>query len=262
MRVRVERTAVRRVTGVSLGVGPAVVGAGDGVVDLLPEVRADVVDERPTGCGLHRERKRIAKAQEPDRFVDSGCGRVERVVGGDGSVGIDPQHLALQRRHVLGVRAVLVVADRDVELAVGTEVDGTAVVLIETRQRVDVEQHGFRRRRCGVADDGKAAHAVVCDGRGGRVIEVDVPVGRERRVERDAVETALPVAVDRKCDHRRREQHSGVDFAKLTALQCDEDAIPGGDCHRGRSGKWVRDLGLHEPARKRGCRRGRSRPRR
>ena len=72
--------------------------------------------------GLRRPMAQIA------RFTPV-VGVEERVVGGDRAVGIDPEDLAEQVVQGLGVGAVGVLADADVELAVGSEVDRAPVMV-------------------------------------------------------------------------------------------------------------------------------------
>src|SRR5882724_1151609 len=55
-----ERTAKTGIGGRAFGGGPTVVGSCDAVVDLLPGVLPDVVDEEAAGTGLHREGERVA----------------------------------------------------------------------------------------------------------------------------------------------------------------------------------------------------------
>ena len=115
----------------------------------------------------------------------------ERVVGGDRAVRVDAEHLAQQVGEGLGVRAVGVLADGDVELAVGAEVHGAAVVVGGDEQRVEVEEDDLAPGRRHVAVRGEAAHPVVDGRRGGRVVDVDELVGREVGIEGDAQQAAL-----------------------------------------------------------------------
>ena len=65
--------------------------------------------------GLRRPSAQMA------RYLPVVCGE-ERIVVGDGAVGIDPQDLALKRVEPLGRRLGGLLADADVELAVRAEV--------------------------------------------------------------------------------------------------------------------------------------------
>ncbi len=91
-----DRVPEARVAARPLGRRPAVVRAGDAVVDLLPRALADVVDEHPAGAGLERERERITQAVGPDRAVLTGGRGVERVVRRDRAVRVDAEDLPEQ----------------------------------------------------------------------------------------------------------------------------------------------------------------------
>src|SRR5262249_47994229 len=78
----------------------------------------------------------VAEAVGPDRPELAGL-PVERVVGGDRSVLVDPENLAVRTVQVLGVSTIAVVADREIELSVRPECDSPT----------DMQQ---RRRRLGL----------------------------------------------------------------------------------------------------------------
>src|SRR6266404_5748869 len=92
-----------RVAGLAeaFAVRPAIVGAGDAVVDFLPAALADDVNEDAAGPWLHAERERVAQTQGPDGPVVPRGGRVKGVVRGNGAVGVDAQHLAEEIRQRL-----------------------------------------------------------------------------------------------------------------------------------------------------------------
>ena len=127
------------------GPGSIVPGSGLDPVDLLDLVLADVRDPQVAVVPVEREPPRVAQPCRPDLVT---C--VELVVADEGVVGgnrridrrVQSEHLAEQRGGVLrttaGVAARPAVAQADVEHAVGTELDVTAVVV---RERLfDVQQ--------------------------------------------------------------------------------------------------------------------------
>ena len=77
------RTGGRLAKSVGFAAAPAVVGAGDALVDLLPDILAHVVDVDRPRAGLDREGERIAQAEVVDELVDAGGRPHERVVGRD-----------------------------------------------------------------------------------------------------------------------------------------------------------------------------------
>jgi hypothetical protein len=86
----------------------------------------------------------------------------------------------------LRVRAVRIVADGDVQLAVGSEVDCAAVVIRGAAQIVELEQNRFAAGNRDIAVCGETAQAIVNRRRRRRVVHVYEVVRREVRVERDA----------------------------------------------------------------------------
>ena len=82
--VRSGRERWRRIAeAVGVSAAPAVVAAGDGVVDLFPGIFADVVDQDASRARLDRERERVAQAEHVNQLVDAGGGADERIVGGN-----------------------------------------------------------------------------------------------------------------------------------------------------------------------------------
>ena len=126
--VGMDRRTIARVVRRSLGRRPAIVGAGEALVDLLPGVLAHVVDEDPPRARLHGERERIAQAECPDGAVLAPGRGEEGVIRGDGAVAVDPEQLALEGIEALGRLARRLLADGDVELAVAAEVERAPLV--------------------------------------------------------------------------------------------------------------------------------------
>src|SRR5262249_11888727 len=94
VRVNEERRAKQWIVCEAFGIGPAVVRTSDAVVDLLPGILADVIDEHSPRAGLNGERERVAQTKRPDRTILAG-GRVEEwIVDRNAAVGIEAQHLA------------------------------------------------------------------------------------------------------------------------------------------------------------------------
>ena len=91
--VEVDRAAERWITRGTFGCRPAVVRTSDAVVDFFPGRLANIIDKQAGRARLKSEGERIAEAKRPDRAIVSSRGIVERVVGGNGAVGIDAQHL-------------------------------------------------------------------------------------------------------------------------------------------------------------------------
>ena len=84
----------------------------------------------PAGAGLEGEGERVAQAEGPDRPVRRPWSLLKNGLSvGDRAVRVDAQHLAEQVAERLRVGGFGVLADADVELAVGPEVDGAAVVV-------------------------------------------------------------------------------------------------------------------------------------
>src|SRR5260370_38536495 len=96
MVVRVDRVAVSpdRGRGVArlsktFAIWPAIIGAGNAIIDFLPATLADVVDENSTCSWLDCEGKGIPDPQRPNRPVLAGRRAVERIAGRNGPVRID-----------------------------------------------------------------------------------------------------------------------------------------------------------------------------
>src|SRR6185436_11121567 len=159
--VGVKRAAIGGSGGVALGRGPAVVGAGDAVVNLFPGALADVVDEHPAGPRLKIEGEGVAKAKSPYSSVHASSGVVERVIERDGAVRVEAEDLAQQVVQGLGVGGVGVLSHGDVELAVRTEMEGAAVVVGGARQIIEFEDNRFAAGQGHVPAGEEAADAVM-----------------------------------------------------------------------------------------------------
>jgi hypothetical protein len=135
---------------------PAVVAARDERVQLLPRALADVADEVAAVRGPEGKAKRIAQTVRVDLLARTDAGRLaggvaaparglglERIARGGAAVAVDAQHLAAQR--VQGLRRPVghpPVTDRDVQLAVETELDVAPVVIPPVGRNV-VEDDGL-----------------------------------------------------------------------------------------------------------------------
>ncbi len=109
---------------------PPVVAALDDPIDLLPAEVAHVAAVEVPGDAVELEAPGVAESVRPDLSQLAGLAG-ERVVGWDGAVLVDPQDLPVRTVQVLSVRAVAVVTDCEVELAVGAEPDAPAHVQLQ-----------------------------------------------------------------------------------------------------------------------------------
>src|SRR6266496_2136478 len=180
--IKVDRASESWIAGRAFGYRPAVVRTSDAVVDLLVGRFADIVDKQASCAWLKSEGKRVAEAKRPDRAIVSRGSIVERVVGRDGTVGIDAQHLPEQVGKSLRVCAVGVFPYADVELAVPAEMDGAAIVVGGRAEVVEFQDNGLAARCRGIARRGKPADPVVGRWRRNRIIKVDVVVRGEVRI--------------------------------------------------------------------------------
>jgi hypothetical protein len=149
----------------------------------------------------------------------------------------------------LGVAAICVFADRNIELAVGAEVDGAAVVVGRAGEVLEIDHHVLAAGHRHVAVRREAADAVVNRRRRGRVVDVHELIRLKGRVEGDAEQAALAVGVDRDRRERRRQQRSGRrDDPKRSPLLADEQPSVRRKGHRRRPQEAVRDHRLGEAA--------------
>ncbi len=182
MGVRVDRRGVARIsTGPLLAVRPAVIRAADAEIQLLPGgcvvVPAHLADKQLPGDAVEVRAKRVPQASRPDR-VHVGAGTVvERVVGGDTSVSIDPMDLSSRRIEPLRALGHEMVARCEVQLPVTTERDRTPVMLLVGVQWILIQDDlaaGDRPRYRAVGSESRQAVAVR---RSECVKDIEVAVG-------------------------------------------------------------------------------------
>src|SRR6266705_6047088 len=117
-------------TAIAVARRPLVIAAPAHAVNLIPAAARrsrvagwPVVRDHQGAVGREREAERIAQPDRPD-----GVARAERVVARNGSVGVVAQDLAADARRILRLGGHVVLAQGDVELAVGAERDPPALV--------------------------------------------------------------------------------------------------------------------------------------
>ena len=222
---------------------PAVVAAADQQVDLVLLVGA-VLGRVPAPVdGMDRDTLGIAVAEAEDGGRPAGT-RQDRVVGRNGAVAVEAQDLAVEARRVLRVVAARRVAHRDVQLAVATELEGTPVVHDRGAHPVAHDVPVERERRPG--GHPVAQHLVApCAAVRARGADIEVPVRRERRVQRECHRPRLPLGADARDRERAQERRAG------SAARVDADpARPFGHEHpavgRERDVPRVDQAGLHD----------------
>src|SRR5262249_21176542 len=132
---------------------------GGALVDFL-RIPANVVNEKATGPGLHGEGERVSQAERPGRTILAPCFGEERIVIGDGAIGVDAEQLSLERAQVLRGLAGGLIANGDVEFSVLAKVEGSALVAgrhgaTEFRLIVPFEQDFLTARRGHVSRGGE-----------------------------------------------------------------------------------------------------------
>ena len=162
--------------------GPAIVLAGDSIVDFFPSRLSHVVDEHAPSPGLKSKREWVAKAQCPDRTIHTGCRCVEWIVRRDAAIGVESKNFTQQSGQRLRVGTDRVFACRNIKFAIGSEMQRSAIMVGRT-EIVQVQQHHFTPRNHHISVRGEAAHPVVDRRKGRRVVEVDVVVAQEPRIE-------------------------------------------------------------------------------
>src|SRR5262245_28013500 len=98
--------------------------------------------------------------------------------------------------------------------------DCPAVVEIR-EQRVELEDHDLAVGQRSITVRGEAADAVVYGGRLGGVVDVDVVIGGEIRIEGHSEQAALARRVDVERQKRRLEQGTVLDDAQVSGLFAD-----------------------------------------
>ena len=163
--------------------------------------------------------------------------RVEGVVGRNRAVLVEPQHLPEEAVDVLRRLGawLVVVSDRDVELAVSAEMHRSAVVVGGGAERRQVEDRKLAARRGDVTLRGEAADPIVRGRARDGVVEVHVVVAVEARVEGDSEQPPLVDGVDRQADEGRRKQLAVPDHANVAVLEGDEQPAAGIERHRRRT---------------------------
>ena len=213
---------------------PAVVSALDDVVDLLPAKVAHVAAIELASGAVELEAPGIAESIGPDRPQLAGLAG-ERIVSRDRTVLVDPQDFPVRIAQVLGIRPVAVIADCEVQLAVGSKPDAPA----------DVEQLRRRRgpeqlvRAVGTDVVGRTEPDQVVQQIMPGVIEVDVMIGlAEFGIERDADQPTVPGVLRRQISEGGRQQLPVLDDLDLSSSLQDEDSAVRCDLEspRGRSG--------------------------
>lgn len=163
---------------------------------------------------------------------------VEGVSLGDRAVLVDAEHLPFQGAQRLRVGAIVVVTDGHEELASFAEVYGAAVVVGGAAQVVEPEDEPRAACDGPVAVRGNANHPVVCRVGGRRlprVVEVDVVIIGEGRVEGDAQQAALARGVYLARDiYERRQGPVRLQHPKHAALFGHEEPALWRKVHRRR----------------------------
>ena len=218
MAGRVRRLA-RRVPRLALVDAPAVVlepgRAALGVVELLPRVLPDVADVQVAGLTVEREAPRVPEPVADDERLRTLAPDVELQQLAEGR----PQVL----RPVLGIAAGAAVAGPGVEVAVRPEDEVPAVVVfVRIVLEEDLAQLPRPARQPArlVLDDPRVAVAV-------GVVDVEVPVLRVLRAEREPEESLLAVVEDERADVEERTgaQPSADDDAHPADLLGDVDVV-------------------------------------
>src|SRR5215207_4322680 len=176
--------------------GPTIVAAGLGDVDLVPAKRTVLAFPKHTGFGMDREALDVAVPVGPDlgprtRAVHEG------VVGRYGAVRVDADELAQVVRKVLGGIELEAFAGGDEQLAVGREGKARAEMESARDGRLLPEDHlkAFERRARRVqpttAGRGRCPALARL-----RIREIDEAVLGEAGIKRDIQQTALTLRVD------------------------------------------------------------------
>ena len=184
---------------------PAVVAPFLSEIDFLETVLADIRDIEIAESAIEAVAERVAQAEGPD-LVGSGrpderiVGRhrivAVRVGGKVVAVNVEAEDIAEQVVDVLPgfgrVAATAAVADRGVEVAVGTEFDPAALVIRQPVGLVDPQQ---QRLACGIGMVRVGGRDLVAADLGvvARIgdVDVEIAVARVVRIERKADQAAV-----------------------------------------------------------------------
>lgn len=240
----------------AFGARPSKVCASPGHIDFFPGIGASVIDIKAPRRGVYREAERVAQAVRPHGARQSLLVGEKGVVLRNAAVAVQAQQLAQRAAQVLGFAWIGVLANSDVELAIGAEVQGAAVVVGRCGQGWEIDQYRLAQRHCLIALCGEAADAVVgCAGcaRRHRVVHKDKGRCRKIEVQRDSNQAAFARRVNRQLHERLRLQLTGPEHAHRAALLGDEQA-PVGRLRQRRGPAQARDetLVFREPGGHRG----------
>src|SRR5438552_18949588 len=97
---------------------------------------------------------------------------------------------------------------------------------------VEIQDNDVAARCSDSAGPGKPAISVVKWRRRSRVINVEVMIGGEIRIERDCEKAAFAGGIDGKADEWCAEQHTVFDHAQLPTLLTDKKPSIWGERHR------------------------------
>ena len=192
---------------------------------------ADVGDEEIAGLPVEAEAPGVAKAVGPD-LRQRALGVPERIRRRNrvrrAAVHVEPQDLSEEHAEVLraiaGIAAATAVPEADVQVAIGTERELSALVVGERLRDV---QEDLRRSRVGHVRIGR--HAIAHErgvARGVRVVDVEQAVRRVVRMEGEAEQAALAAARDERAqiEKRRRQDARAVEDFDAPRLLEDEEA--------------------------------------
>src|SRR5437762_11868585 len=96
--------------------------------------------------------------------------------------------------------------------------DRAAIVVGGGAEVVEIQDNDFAARCSGIAGRGKPANSVVNWRRRNRIINVEVMIGGEIRIERDSEKAAFAGGMDRQADEWCAEQHTVFYYVQLTTL--------------------------------------------
>src|SRR5439155_12208090 len=222
---------------------PSVVDAGIDAIHLVVtavllqrriSARSMLGGEEPA-ARIPGEALRIAVPVGPDRRTG------DRVVHRNRAVPLQTQDLAVERTEVLRQRVVSGIADADVELAVGTDANPSAVVDVATGEAVQKDLVDDALAVLLSQSDEPILQAAV----GGGVREVDVgeSVRGKAGVECEAEQPALVVRTrhDGEGRPRRRIEDAILDHTDASVTLGDEETSVGGEI----DGPWRDQAASH-----------------